>query len=107
MATDFESGLAAEARSDPNFPYHSSLARLQAEYILKNVDALCQAAGTSTRNLVKRRVHHTDLRDVPRAEAVWRAHLGDRLPPTSVLRTTGPLPVPDCTIQYDLIAHAP
>jgi enamine deaminase RidA (YjgF/YER057c/UK114 family) len=105
MATDYVNGLAPEARTDPNFPFHASSARLQAEYITKNVEALCQTAGTSISNLVKRRVHHADLRDLPRAEAVWRARLKDRLPPTSVLRTTGPLPVPGCTVQYDLIAH--
>ena len=107
MATDYKSGLAPEALPDPDFPYHSSPARLQAEYVFKNVEALCKAAGTSIENLVKRRVYHTDLRDMPKAEAVWQAGLKDRLPPTSVLRTCGPLPVPACTVQYDLIAWIP
>ena len=107
MATDYETGLATEARTDPAFPYHTSSAKLQAEYIFRNVELLCEAAGTSIKNLVKRRVHHVDLRDAPLAETVWRAELKDRLPPTSVLRTTGPLPVPSCTVQYDLIAHIP
>jgi enamine deaminase RidA (YjgF/YER057c/UK114 family) len=107
MATDYETGLAPAAQVRPGFPYHANAARLQAEYILDNVEALCRAAGTSTANLVKRRVHHTDLRDMPRAEAAWRARLGDRVPPTSFFRTSGPLPVPSCTVQYDLIAYAP
>jgi enamine deaminase RidA (YjgF/YER057c/UK114 family) len=107
MATDYKSGLAPAARGEADFPYHSSQARLEAEYILKNVEAICEAAGTSLSNLVKRRVFHTDLRDTPRAEQAWSKRLGDRLPPTSVVRTSGPLPVPACSVQYDLIAYAP
>ena len=108
MATDYKSGLAPEASVDPRFPNHASSAKLQAQYILKNVDAICRAAGTSAANIVKRRIHHTDLNEMPKAEAVWRSQLGDdRIPPTSTFRGMGPLPVPDCTIQYDLIAYAP
>jgi len=108
MATDYETGLAPAATVDAQFPNHASSAKLQAEYILKNVEAICNAAGTSDENLLKRRIHHTDLNEIPKAEAVWRARLGDkRIPPTSTFRGMGPLPVPDCTIQYDLIAYAP
>ena len=107
MATDFENGLATEAQSDLNFPFHSTPAKLQAEYVIKNVEKICQAAGTSINNLVKRRVHHTDLKDTPNAEAAWKENLGDHIPPTSVFQTSGPLPVPACVVQYDLIAYAP
>lgn len=107
MATDFDSGLAEAARGNPHLPFHTSPSRLQAEYILDNVEALCQAAGTSLDKLVKRRVHHVDLADMPRAEAAWQNRLGGNLPPTSVFRTAGPLPIPGCTVQYDLIAYAP
>jgi enamine deaminase RidA (YjgF/YER057c/UK114 family) len=107
MATDYQSGLAPEARVDDNFPFHASRPRLEAEYVLKNVQALCDVAGTSVANIVKRRIHHTDLADAPRAEAAWMKQLGDQLPPTSVIKTSGPLPVPGCSIQYDLIAYAP
>ncbi len=107
MATDFENGVAKEARGNRHFPFHSSPSRLEAEYILKNVEVLLEAAGTSIDNLVKRRVHHVDLANMPRAEAPWQARLGERIPPTSVFKTSGPLPIPGCTVQYDLIAYAP
>ena len=107
MATDYRQGVAPDARPDPNFPYYSSSVRRQAEYIYRNVEAICKAAGTSTRNLVKRRVYHLDLREMPVAEEVWQKRVGDRLPPTSFLRVDGPLPVSGCTIQYDLMAFAP
>ena len=107
MATDYKQGVAPEARVDPNFPFHSSSIKRQANYILKNVEAICQAAGTSTQNLVRRRAMHFDLNELSEAEEVWREKVGDRLPPTTLFRVDGPLPVPDCTVQYDLVAFIP
>ena len=58
-------------------------------------------------NLVKRRVAHLDLADMPEAEEVWSGQLGERLPPTTFLRVNDPLTVPGCAVQYDLIAAIP
>lgn len=105
MATDYRTGVPAEARPDPNFPFHTSGIGLQTRYILKNVDAICRAAGTSIQNLVKRRTFHLDLSDYQEAEEVWRGTVGDRIPPTTCLRTDGPMAVPGCTVMYDLTAY--
>ncbi len=104
MATDYADGIPPEAQPHPSFPYHSSAIKRQVEYIYKNVEAICQAAGTSPRNLLKRRVHHLSLKDMAVAEQVWQSKLQDRLPPTSTIRVNDPLPVPGCKVQYDLIA---
>ena len=102
MATDYDQGVPPEAR--PNFPYHSCATKRQVEYIFRNVEAICEAAGTTPRNLVKRRSVHVDFCEVPEAEKVWREALEDRLPPTMTIRTDGPLAVPGCRILYDLTA---
>ena len=107
MATDYRTGLAAEARPDPNFPFHSSPIGLQTAYILKNVESICGAAGTSIRHLVKRRAIYTDLRDHVEAERLWRDATDERLPPTTCFRTEAPLVVPGCTVQYDLTGVIP
>ena len=107
MATDGINGLAPEAQGEEGFPFHTSNAKLQAKYILKNVDAICRAAGTSVNSIVRRQVHYVDLRDMPKAESVWLQQLNNKLPPTSSFRTSGPLPIPKCTLQYDLIAYIP
>ena len=107
LATDYEHGVPPEAKPDPNFPFHSSSIKRQVEYIYKNVEAICQAAGTSPQNLVKRRAAHLDLADMPEAEEVWSGQLGERLPPTTFLRVNDPLTVPGCAVQYDLIAAIP
>jgi enamine deaminase RidA (YjgF/YER057c/UK114 family) len=104
MATDYRQGVPPEARPDPHFPFHASGIGRQAEYIFRNVDAICRAAGTSAKNLLRRRAVHTDLGELAEAEEVWGEKLGDRMPPTTAFRVQGPLAVPGCTVQYDLIA---
>ncbi len=107
LATDHETGLAPAARVDPQFPHHSSSAKRQAAYIIETIDAICKAAGTSKDQLVRRRTMHTDLEEFGPAEDAWLEALGSSLPPTTVFQTPGPLPVPGCTIGYDIIAFAP
>ncbi|MDD5206573.1 MAG: Rid family hydrolase [Desulfobacterales bacterium] len=107
LATDYKNGIAPSAQSDINFPFHSSAVKKQVKYILDNVDAICRAAGTSKDQLVRRRAIHENLNEFGQAESVWREVLGNRLPPTTTFQTAGPLPVPGCTIQYDLIAFLP
>lgn len=107
MATDYRQGLAPEASVDPHFPFHASRIKKQVRYILKNVEAICRACGTSSQNLVRRRALHVDLNDLGEAETVWNETIGPRLPPTTVFRTAGPLPVPECSVQYDLTAFIP
>jgi len=108
LATDYQEGVAPEARVDLNFPYHSSNIKRQVKYILKNADAICQAAGISIKNLVRRRAVHLDLNELSEAEELWRGALGDRMPPTTTFRAAGPLlSVSGCTVQYDLVAFIP
>ena len=107
MATDYCQGVAPEALPNPNFPFHSSAIQLQTAYILKNVEAICSTAGTSVRNLVKRRAIHTDLREHVEADRLWREATNDSLPPTTCFRTEAPLAVPGCLVQYDLTAVIP
>jgi 2-iminobutanoate/2-iminopropanoate deaminase len=107
MATDYAKGVAPEAQPHSSFPYHSSAIKRQVEYIYKNVEAICEAAGTNPQNLLKRRVHLPNLKDMPVAEQVWQRNLKDRLPPTSTFAVNDSLPVPGCRVQYDLIALVP
>lgn len=104
LATDWKSGVAPEARVDANFPHHESAVKKQARYIIDNVERICTAAGTSARNLLRRRAHYADLADMGAAETAWHDALGERVPPTTSLGVLDSLPVPGCRVQYDLIA---
>jgi len=107
MATDYKNGLAPEARVDPNFPFHSIGIKREANYIYRNVDAICRAGGATPQNLVRRRAMHMNLAELAQAEEVWAEKLGDRLPPTTIFRPSDVLPVPACSVQYDLTAFIP
>ena len=105
LATDYKNGVSPDASLNDSFPFFSSNIKCQVEYILKNVEAICHAAGTSSKNLVRRRSMHLNMNELAEAEEVWRDKLGRRLPPTTTFRTHGPLPVPACTVGYELIAY--
>ena len=60
MAIDRD-GLVPHAAADPKQPYFSSAAEAQAEFIIGNIAKLCEAAGTSLRNVVRMLQFHTDL----------------------------------------------
>jgi enamine deaminase RidA (YjgF/YER057c/UK114 family) len=107
MATDYRHGIAPEAQASQDFPFHASAIKKQVNYILKNVELICQAAGTSSKHLVRRRAMHTNLKDLPEAEESWREALGKRIPATTVFRPSDVLPVPACSVQYDLTAFVP
>lgn len=103
LATDFQDGgVPAEARSDPNYPYYSSNIERQAEYALRNLQALLEDAGSDLEHVVKAQVFLKDLRDFDGFDQVWR-----RFFPTPPPRTTlqmADLLVEDALVEIDLIA---
>lgn len=107
LATDYQQAIAPAAQVNPDFPCFTSGAKRQAAYILKNAAAITEAAGTSLENLVRRRAVYTDLAEMPAAEDAWREVLGNRLPPTTSFQPSDVLPVPACSLMYDLIAFNP
>ena len=58
-----EKGVAPEALRHPNFPYYGNAGKLQMEYIMKNVTAISEAAGTTTDNICNRIAFHDNFND--------------------------------------------
>jgi enamine deaminase RidA (YjgF/YER057c/UK114 family) len=106
MAVD-ERGLAPSARVNPGLPYFGSSIKRQTETIMMNVAAICEAAGTSLENVVKRHAFFADLRDFAPSWEVWQAGFSGVLPAETTVGLGGPLVVPGCTLMMDLIAYAP
>ena len=107
FATDFRAGVAPEARVDPNFPYYTSAAEKEVTYILKNVDAICRAAGTSLEHLVRRRGFYTDFGEFYTSFATWATAFPSDPPASTTVRVPGPLLIPGCKVEIDLIACIP
>jgi enamine deaminase RidA (YjgF/YER057c/UK114 family) len=77
------------------------------EWMLHNVRAICEAAGTSMENVVKRQNYFLDLRDyavtADLAKAAWPVD-----PPTSTtIGLDGPMSVPGCVTMMSVIAAVP
>jgi len=105
LASDFNEGVAAEARVDPAFPYYGSAIKKQTRYVLENLAQTFKAAGTSLSHVVKAQVFHTDLANFSGFDEVWKEFFPEP-PPRTTIGTTGLL-VPGTLVEIDLIATVP
>jgi enamine deaminase RidA (YjgF/YER057c/UK114 family) len=106
IASDDRTGVAAEARIDPAFPYYGSAIKRQTRYILQKLDTKLKTAGTSLEHAVKAHVFHTDLRNFDAFDEAWRELFPNR-PPCRATVGMGETLVPGCLVQVDLVAAMP
>jgi enamine deaminase RidA (YjgF/YER057c/UK114 family) len=106
MASDDRTGVAAEARIDPAFPYYGSSIKKQTRYILKQLAATFEAAGTSLEHAVKAHVFHTDLRNFDAFDEAWREFFANDPPCRATVGIAG-VPVPGCLVAIELTATTP
>jgi reactive intermediate/imine deaminase len=102
IASDYKTGVPAEARKHPNFPFYGSDIKLQTTYILNNLKQTFETAGSSLDNVVKAQVFMTDLRNFAAFDEVWKEFFKVP-PPRTTVGTTGLL-VKDSLVEIDLIA---
>jgi len=105
LASDFTTGVPAEARRHPSFPYYGSDIERQTEYVLGNLRKTFEAAGSSLDHVVKAQVFLTDLRDFHGFDTVWKRHFATP-PPRTTIGCTGLL-VKDTLVEIDLIGYVP
>jgi enamine deaminase RidA (YjgF/YER057c/UK114 family) len=109
MAVDSNGRLAASVRGHPAFPYYDQPVKEQMEYVIGNVAAICEAAGTSLEQLCRRQAFFDDLAWLAPTNEVWGAAF-PKDPPASVdigLGAGWPLLVPGVKVVLDLIGYAP
>jgi enamine deaminase RidA (YjgF/YER057c/UK114 family) len=106
MASDDRTGVAAEARIDPAFPYYGSSIKKQTRYILKQLAATFEAAGTSLEHAVKAHVFHTDLCNFDAFDEAWREFFANDPPCRATVGIAG-VPVPGCLVAIELTATTP
>ncbi len=102
IASDYRTGVPAEARRDPAFPYYASEIQRQTRYVLENIQSVYRAAGCEFSDTVKAQVFLTDLDDFVHFDQVWREYFPSPPPRTTV--QIGALLVPGCRIEIDLTA---
>lgn len=102
IASDYETGVPAEARKHPNFPFYGSDIKLQTKYILNNLKQTFEAAGSSLDNVMKAQVFMTDLNNFAGFDEVWKEFF--KVPPPRTTVGTSGLLVKDALVEIDLIA---
>ena len=107
MAFDSSGALAPGMSRRPEFPYYGSPARAQMRYVLENVAAICEAAGTSLENVVRRACFHDDFQWFAESIDEWAAHFPGVKPASTTVRVGGPLVVPGAHFLLDLTAYIP
>jgi reactive intermediate/imine deaminase len=104
LASDFRTGVPPEAAVDPAFPFYGSDIELQTEFVLGNLKAVLEAAGTSLDRVVKTQTFLTDLDHFHGYDKVWKRHF-DTPPPRTTIELDGDgLLVARTLVEIDLIA---
>jgi enamine deaminase RidA (YjgF/YER057c/UK114 family) len=107
MAADASGNLAPGMMRHPEFPWYGSPGRNQMRYMLDNVAAICEAAGTTLSNVVRRACFHDDGQWFAESIDEWAAHFPGLKPASTTMKIGGPLVVPGANTLLDLIAFVP
>jgi enamine deaminase RidA (YjgF/YER057c/UK114 family) len=105
LASDFKSGVPAQARTQESFPYYGSDIERQTAYILDNLKQTFEAAGSSLDHVVKAQVFLTDLADFHGFDSVWKRTF--KVPPPRTTIGCTALLVKDTLVEIDLIGYVP
>lgn len=105
LASDFRTGVAPRARTNPEFPWFDSPIRRQTEFVLETIATVLEAGGSSMAHVVKADVILTDIRDFFGFEEVWRRFFPKDPPARAVYQ--GGLVNPGMLVEVDVIALAP
>ncbi len=105
LPSDFRTGIPAEARTDPAFPYYGSDIKKRTRYVLENLAGTFEAAGSSLDHVVKAQVFLEDLDEFDAFDEVWKEYFST--PPARTTVGTSGLLVKDAMIEVDLIGYVP
>lgn len=107
IPTDEQGSLPAGVQRNPGFPHYGLPPQMEMEYLLGNISAICEAAGTSLANICKRQCYHADFADFQISINEWARHFPGSKPASTTMRIGGPLQVPGAHVILDLIGYAP
>lgn len=104
LASDFVTGVPRELRVPPEYPYYGSEIERQTRYVLTNIAAQLEDAGSDLEHVVKTQVFLTDCGLFAEFDRVWKEFFP--VPPPRTTVGTGPkgLLVPGTLVEIDVIA---
>jgi enamine deaminase RidA (YjgF/YER057c/UK114 family) len=101
-----DGSLIPTARNDPKRPFFAQPVKSELREILIQAEAICRAAGTSLRNVVRIQQFHSDLADLPATLEVWSGAMDGMPLPLSAIEVPWQA-VPDARLQVDLWVYVP
>ncbi|MGJ7543102.1 RidA family protein [Variovorax sp. LT1R16] len=104
MATDWKTGIPAEASTNEHFPYFESAAELQTDYILRSLSRTLESAGSGLELVFKAHVFLLDGADFLGFDRVWNRYFTS--PPTRTTVGAAGLLVPGARLEIAFIALA-
>lgn len=107
MPCDEHGVLAPGLSRNPNYPYYDQPSKDQMAYMMKNIAAICEAAGSSLENVVRRACFHDHGENFPAAITEWASHFPGLKPCSTTMVLGGPLVVPGAHTLLDIIAYVP
>jgi enamine deaminase RidA (YjgF/YER057c/UK114 family) len=99
--------LEESTKRRPSFPWYGQPPKLEMRWMLDNVAKVCDAAGTSLDQIVRRQAFHNDFTSFSQSIEEWAAHFDGDKPASTTLEIGGPLLVPGSHVQMDLIGYCP
>jgi enamine deaminase RidA (YjgF/YER057c/UK114 family) len=107
MAFDSSGNLADGMVRNPNSPWYGSPGQMQMHYMMKNVNAISEAAGTTVENIVRRACFHNDLQWFSDSIQAWASYFPGDKPPSTTVGLDSPFIVDGSNTLLDLIAYVP
>lgn len=107
LPVDSTGVVPKELLHHPELPYLRQPPKLQTNYMLGNIAAICEAAGTTLGNLCRCQMFFEDFADLPASVEEWSSHFETDPPVATPVRLGGPLLAPGAHVLYDTIAYVP
>ena len=107
LPVDSSGAVPAALLPNPELPYVGQRSKLQAQYMLENIAAICDAGGTTLDNLCRCQMFFEDFGELASSVEEWRSHFTSDPPAANTVRLGGPLFAPGAHVLYDVIAYAP
>lgn len=107
MAFDSRGCLAEGMKRHPSFPWYGQPGRDQTRYMIRNISAICEAAGSSLENVVRCGRFFDDGQWFAESFAEWDSHFPKRKACSIAMQLLGPMLVPEANVMFDVTAYVP
>ena len=107
MAFDSSGQMAEGMLRNAAAPWYGRPAQLQMRYMMKNVNAIAEAAGTSVENIVRRACFHNDLQWFAESIEEWASYFPSDKPASTTIGLNDSMILEGANTLLDLIAYVP